>query len=56
MQKQINETVFPDNDDTAIVQKDDIVMKLPQPFISGGTSRAMSSLSFSVKLDQYNVC
>lgn len=56
MRKQINETfVFPENDDTAIVQRYDIIMKLPQPSILGGTSRAVSSLSFSVKLDQYNV-
>ncbi|GBL97325.1 hypothetical protein AVEN_170452-1 [Araneus ventricosus] len=38
MQKLINETfVFPENDDTAIVQRD-IIMKLPQPSKFGSTS------------------
>ncbi len=46
------------NDDTTIVniqQREDILLKLSQPFISGfrgaGTSQAVSSLSHSVKLD-----
>lgn len=56
MRKQKNETfVFPETDDTSMVNTDDILLKLPPPTILGCTYRAASSVSFSVKLEGYNV-
>lgn len=41
---------FPEKDDISSVDRSDIIMKLPQPSISGGTSRAISSMAFAVNL------
>lgn len=39
---------FPEKDDISCIERSDIKMKLPQPNIIGGTSRAISSMAFPV--------
>lgn len=44
---------FPDAPDVSDVAFEDIVRKLPQPQIIGGTSRAVTTMSFNINFDQY---
>lgn len=46
---------FPQEIDFSVVEKNEIIMKLPQPQMIGGTSRAQSYFSFSIDLSKYNI-
>ena len=46
---------FPDVCDTSVVEKSDIVIKLPAPKSSGGTERVKSLFEFNVNITRYNV-
>lgn len=39
---------FPAKEDASSVERKDITMKLPQPNLSGGTTRAVSAMTFSL--------
>ena len=47
--------VFPDKDDEDFVDKENIILKLPKPFVSGATQRSIRQLSFNLDLSQYNL-
>lgn len=44
---------FPDISDVSVVNFEDIVRKLPQPDITGGTSRAVTTMSFNINFEKY---
>lgn len=47
--------IFPDIKHTDAVPEEDIVMTLPQPLSTGGTSRAAKLLSFPLDLSSFNI-
>lgn len=45
---------FPAKEDASSVERKDIKMKLPQPNLSGGTTRAVSAMTFSIDFSLAN--
>lgn len=46
---------FPDDEDSDIIERDDIILKLPLPVVTGGTARTSKRFTFNVDLSNYNV-
>ncbi|KAJ8928619.1 hypothetical protein NQ314_018788 [Rhamnusium bicolor] len=44
-----------ETDDVATVDRQDVVLKLPRPSVTGGTERAASHITFQVDFSAYNV-
>lgn len=44
----------PESSDISLVDFEDIVKKLPQPKVTGGTLRAALTMSFDTNFDGYN--
>lgn len=47
--------LFPEKKDEDIVYKEDIIVKLPIPFVSGGTERAAKQCCFAYDFSPYNI-
>ena len=53
--KDDNKFIFPEKEDISDTDISEIVLKLPQPHVRGGTARNCDYMKFLIKFDTFNM-